>query len=710
MDVMSETSPQTEDERPRISLRPMLEARSVAVVGASSRPDSFGEQLILQLRAGRFDGDIYPVNPRYDEILGLRCYPTMADLPARVDLAILGVSNALIEEQLLAAVAAGAGSAAIFCSCHEPPGPGASLAERLARTAREAGVAICGGNGMGFVNVDRGLRACGFPEPEGLEPGPITFISHSGSVFSAMLHNDRGLRFNLVVSSGLELTTTVADYLEYALSQPTTGVVGLFIETARDPEAFRAALARAAERDVPVVCLKVGREARAQELIVSHSGAMAGEDAAFDALFDAYGVLRVNTLDEMADTLELFASGRRAGQGGLSAVLDSGGERAHLIDVASSVAVSFADISEGTRRRLEGTLEEGLPAVNPLDAWGTGNEDDRIFTDCMRALLDDPTTAALAFAVDMTTQVPRDAGYVAMAKEVFVATAKPMAVLSHLAAGIDRADAASLRSAGIPVLEGTETGLRAFGHLFRHRDALARPPVSESEPVTVEVRERWRKRLTRGPEPGLAEALRLLADYGIAVAGTETASDLDDALEAAASVGWPVAIKTASPDVSHKTDVGGVRLEVGGPVELEEAYREMSERLGPDVVIQSMGPAGIELALGVVNDRQFGPLVMVAAGGVLIEVIRDRRFAFPPLDGPRARALIDGLAIRPLLGGARGQAAADLEAVTQAVVRLSVLAMDLGDLVGSLDVNPLIAAPEGYVALDALIDPNLPTG
>jgi acyl-CoA synthetase (NDP forming) len=235
-------------------------------------------------------------------------------------------------------------------------------------------MAVCGGNCMGFLNIERGLRACGYPMPEDLRPGPITFISHSGSAFAAMLHNDRMLRFNLVVSSGQEFVTTTADYIDYALGLESTLVIALFLETVRDATRFRASLERAAEAAVPVVALKVGRTERAERLVAAHSGALAGNDAAFEALFDAYGVARVQTLDEMADALELFASGRSATEGGFASVHDSGGERALVIDVAADAGLEFAPLTEPTRNRLAAVLEEGLKPENPLDAWGTGND------------------------------------------------------------------------------------------------------------------------------------------------------------------------------------------------------------------------------------------------------------------------------------------------------------------------------------------------
>jgi len=247
-------------------------------------------------------------------------------------------------------------------------------------------------------------------------------------------------------------------------------------------------------------------------------------------------------------------------------------------------------------------------------------------------------------------------------------------------------------------------------HLLAARDFHAhRPPASAAQvaglaAVPGGVRARWRRRLAAGGRPlGEAEALAMLADWGIPVAAAEAVDSLDAGLAAAQRLGWPVALKTAAPGVRHKSEVDGVRLGLDGPERFAAAYADLAGRLGPSAVVAAMAPAGVELALGVVHDRQFGPLVMVAAGGVLVEVLRDRHFALPPVDAHQALALLERLAVRPLLGGLRGGPPADLAAVADAVVRLSVLAADLGDRLAALDVNPLIAGPAGCLAVDALV-------
>ncbi len=663
--------------------------------------------MMVELDRGGFDGRVYPVNPGYEEVLGRPSFASMADVPEPVDLAILGVANRRIEAALRDAIEAGAGSVVTFSSLHdeEPVAGSPPLAERLAAMAREAGIAVCGGNGMGFLNLERNLRATGFDTPDHIRRGPVTFISHSGSAFAALAFNDRGIGFNLIVSSGQEIVTRMADYMAYALARPTTGVIALLLETVRDPAAFRSALETAAQQRVPVIALVVGRTETSRDMITTHSGALAGEHGAYEAVFDAYGVHEVFTLDEMADTMELFSSPRRVtGGGGIASVHDSGGERALFADLATDLGVPFSSIAPETRAKIQAGLDPGLVAENPLDAWGTGIDADRIFVESMRGLHDDPDTAALAFVVDLTRQgEPFDQGYLRVAADVFAATTKPFCVLSNLASAVDDTEAAILRDAGIPVLEGTDTGLRALRHLLDRRDVEARPPVAPSPALADEVRDRWRARLATGAPLSELEGLALVADAGVPTVAARAASSLEEAVDAAGEVGFPVVLKTAAPGVQHKSDVGGVRVGLAGSDDVSRAYRDLAARLGPDVVVAQMAPPGVEVALGIVHDATFGPLVLVAAGGVLVEMLEDRRLALPPLDRAAAHRLLDGLKIRRLLEGARGRPAADVDALAGALVRMSVLATDLGEYLSAVDVNPVIVSPEGCVAVDALV-------
>ena len=683
-------------------LHALLEPRSVAVVGASARPGSNGNIMVRQLIGGGFSGHVAAVNPRYDEVEGVSCFPSLREVPFDVDLAILGVPNAVLEEQLSVAAELSVPAAVIYASGYPDDPHDTTLIDRLKEIALQSDISICGGNCMGFVNFDKKLRALAFEESLDMPGGGIAWVTHSGSAFTALLHNTRRLRFNLAISAGQEFTTTVADYISYAVDQSTTSVIALFIETIRDPVGFRAALTKAADADVPVVALKVGRHKEARALVAAHSGALAGEDATYEALFEAHGVMRVDSFNEMAETLELLSSKRRAVAGGLAAIHDSGGERAHLVDAAGALGLPFAQISRSTVEKLRDTLEPGLPAVNPLDAWGTGNDFDKIFLDCSRALLADPDTAAFAFVVDLAGELP-DWGYAPIAQQVFAETSKPLAVLSNLSSAMDRDATERLRAAGVPVLEDTFNGLRAFAHLLRYRDFQQLAPAATYSPVTAETRAHWVSRLGDGRALPEAESLELLAEYGLPVAPTRATSSLDGALEAAWEIGYPVALKITGS--LHKSDVGGVRTMISNDDELVQAHGELSSRFAGELIVQKMAPPGVEMALGMVRDPQFGPVLVVAAGGVFVEVLQDRVVGLPPLDRERATSMIDRLVARPLLDGARGAPAVDVAGFADALVHLSRLATDLGDHIEALDANPVIVSEQGCVIVDALVEP-----
>jgi acetate---CoA ligase (ADP-forming) len=693
----------------RAAVRAMLEARSIAVVGASERPGSFGHRMVTEVARSSSAPEIHLVNPRYAAVDGRPYLASLADLPDPVDLVLLGVPDSALEEQLALAAGRGDRSAVVFGSVVGPSllTPGVSMRDAVAGRAGSAGMAVCGGGCMGFVNVAQGVRAIGYVEPVELPVGPIAVVSHSGSAFSALLRSHRRLGFTLAVSSGQELVTAAAEYVDYALDQPGTGVIALLLETMRSPELLRAALARAAAQDVPVVALTVGTSGPGAAMVAAHSGALAGGDAAWEALFDAYGVLRVRDLDELADSLELLAAGRRARTGarGISTVHDSGAERAMVVDLADELGVRYADLAPATLDRLGALLDPGLVATNPLDVWGTGADTRGLFGDCLRAMADDPDVGAVALAVDLVPEYDGDASYLLAAQDVWDSTALPVAVLSTMHSALDQGLAQRLRAHGVPVLEGARGGLVALHNLTSY--AAERPPAIEPPVVDQARRSRWLEALGAGPLDGAA-GFALLADYGIPAVAVEAAATADDAVAAAVRLGWPVVLKTDEPGIEHKSDVGGVVLGLTGPGEVAAAYDVLADKLGPRVLVCAAAPAGVELALGLVLDPLLGPLVVVAAGGVLVELVDDRAVALPPVSESVARRAISRLRVRRLLDGFRGGAVADVEAVVAAMLGLSQLAVELGDAIDALDLNPVIAGPSGAPAVDVLVEPRRP--
>jgi len=680
-------------------LSPLLAPRSIALVGASPRPNSPGNDMVLMAARSGFGGEVFLVNPKYREITGQKCYASLGDLPRAVDLAVLAVANTRLEATLTEAVRADIRAAVIFASCHLEHDTSPPLAARLAAIARAARMPICGGNCMGFYNDTARIWAAGFAASRASRPGGITFITHAGSVYGALAHNDPRFRFNLVVSAGQELVTTAADYLDYALAQPETRVIGLFLETVRSPERFIRALDKAAVKRIPVVALKTGRTEASAALAMSHSGAIAGNDAAYQALFDRYGVIRVDTLDEMGATLLLFDQGRPAAAGGLAVIQDSGGEREMVVDLAADHGVPFARIGPATVARLRERLEVGLEPVNPLDAWGTGHDFVNVFADCFTALLDDPDTGLGIFFNDLRADFYLHEGFAEAARRAASTTRKPVAYATNYSQVRHDSVALALTEAGVPVLDGTVPALKAARHLIAHRDFQGRAP---DPPPEAEPQRDWHARLARG-SLSEAEGLALLADYGVPSMPALAAENVEESVRAARTLGYPVVCKTAMPGIHHKTERAGVRLGLADEAALRAAYADLAVRLGPRVLVMRMARPGVELALGFTNDAQFGAVVMVGAGGVLVEVLRDARYGLAPFGPATARRLLDGLALRRLLDGVRGTPPANVDAAALAIARFSVLAADLAGDIAELDVNPLIVGPEGVVAVDALV-------
>ena len=692
------------EPRPETRLAPLLAPRSIAFVGASARQGTPGHTMLDLNRGGALEGRLYPVNPRYSRIDGVDCYPSLSELPEVPDLVVLGLADQRLESALCEAADAGARAAVIFGGANLEEPDQTRLVRRLSAIAGEADIPVCGGNGMGFYNLDAGLRITFSRPPSATRAGGLALISHSGSSWSSLTHNDGRLRFNLSVSSGQELNVGVADYMRYALSMPTTRAIGLVLETVRRPDEFLAALSEANARGVPVMALKVGRTEQSAQLAISHSGAIVGDDAAFDAIFEHYGVGRARTLEEFAAGLLLLSHAGRAGPGGLAVIHDSGFERELLIDLASDHGAALACLSPETRERLATLLDPGLEPVNPLDAWGTGRDYERVFTECLCALMEDPGTACAFISHSLRAGFWVSEAWARVARENARRSAKPIAVVSNFPWVQDGGIVERMGNVGIPVIGGMGNGLDAARHLFAWRDFLAREAPSPPKGLEVSRLDAWRGRLEAGEVLEEAESLALLADYGLDVACSQVASSLDEIEAVAENIYGPVALKTAMRGVHHKSDSGGVLLGVA-PDRLVEAYGALAVRLGPRVLVADMAPPGVEMALGVVRDPHFGPLVVVAAGGLLIEVLADRRLAVPPFDRARAERLIAKLRCRPLLDAHRGRPAANVGALAESLARLSVLAHELGPWIAELDVNPIIVGPERAVAVDALVVP-----
>ncbi len=684
----------------------LLAPRSIAIVGASPTEGSFGKRLTAAITSWNYRGAVYRINPRYESIDGASCFPNLAALPQKPDCVAFAISDERIEAGLTEAAKAGIRAAAIFGRCYEKSAnSNVSLPARLGAIAREAGMAVCGSNCMGFVNTAAALRVSGNPPPVVDPPGHVALISHSGSTWSGLVGNQRQLRFNYAISAGQEIATSAADYIRFMLAQPETRVIACILETVRDPDAFVDAIEAAERKGIPVVVLKLGRSEQGRRFALAHSGALTGSDAAFGAVLRRHNVIAVHTVDELADTAEMLLCQRTPAGPGIGAVTDSGGERELIVDLAADLGAPLAELTAATAKRLSDVLDPGMTPVNPVDSYGDGRT---LIEDCLNIVAADPNVGVVALATNLVHGRPYVKVASATIEKVSAATAKPALVFGHIHSAISREEAARLRALDIPVLMGTPTALRAMTHFIdwhARRDDTARD-AGACPPEVAAAAKTWRARLedAKSALPP-ADAERLLVDMGVPVAPGAFADNADAAVAAAERLGFPVVLKTAAPDLLHKTEAGGVKLGIADAAGLRAAYAVLAARCGPLVQVQRMAYAGTEVLLGMVNDAQFGPIATIGMGGIFAEVYKDVVPFVPPISPAMAIRLIRELKGFALLTGARGRPRADLGRLAEAVARFSWLCAAVGPAVSELDINPVIAGPKGAIAVDALVVP-----
>ena len=691
-------------------LDPLLKPRSIAVVGASARPGSPGNEVLVNLRKGSFSGDLFAVNPGSDSIDGLACYPSLSALPLVPQHVVFAVSDARVEACLDEAIALGVPAATIFSSLQLQQDRSPPLRRRVRDKALAAGLLLHGGNCMGFFNFHDGVWISGFDTRAHNAAGNVALLSQSGAGMSGILDCEERLAFSFAASTGQELCLAMEDYLDYVLDLPETRVVGLFLETSRHPAKFIAALDKARQREVPIVVIKVGKSDLAAQLAVSHSGALVGSDASYQAVFDRYGVQRVDDMTQLATALIMFAQPCPVAGGGLVCLHDSGGERQLAIDLAEQLQVPLTELEPSTVERLEPLLDDGLPAVNPLDAWGSGGAGAaQTMSDCFTAILSDPGAALGAVIHDRAPGGEIYPSYVEYLRAAQLATGKPVfLVANHQGSGGDPR-VVQATAQGTPVLDGLREFLVGARCLLSWRNFMAQADASALPGLDAGKLARWRELLRAGQPLSEAVAGDLLRDFDIPVATGVSIADAEQLGALSGQLRYPVVLKTAMPGIAHKSEVGGVILGLASFDELQAAYKQLAARLGPRALIVPMiEGAGVEMILGVAQDAQFGPVVLLGLGGIHTEVVRDVAVLLPPFSPARARQAVDGLQMRKLLGELRGRPGLAIDQYCDMASRLSVLAVALADCIAEVDINPVRLMVDECIGLDALIVPGNP--
>ena len=683
-----------------------LSPKTIAIVGASEREGNLAAATISQLKESGYSGTLYMINPKYETLFGQPCYASPKSLPETPDLVVFAISGLALEQSFNEAIDLGVGGIVMYASNLIEEDAATPLTQRLRARAAKAGIPVCGGNSMGFYNYDHNVMISFDRPPSSRPPGHIALIAHSGSAMTYLSNNDARFCYNYVIASGQETNADVGDYMDYLLEQPSTRVVALFIETVRNPAGFVAALKKARDKDIPVVITKLGRTEKSAALAVSHSGAIVGDHEVFLAVCRRYGAIVCRDIDELIVSALLFSLGYRVRSGAVASLLDSGGMREQMIDLAEEYGVNFAEVSAQTISTMQQHLEYGLHADNPLDGMGAlGRNTEQTYLECGKALLDDPATGLLTYEFEFRDEFSHYPVMFDVIEQLNAYSSKPLIVINSCTYTTLSETAADLCHKGIAVINGIDVAMRAIKNLVRYNSATktkTAPPLDAMQSDSVE---RCRSALLRMTDNDEFTSLALLSELGLPVTANALAIDLDSAIQAANRIGYPVALKTAAQGMHHKSDSGGVKLSIQDDNALKIAYEDLNQRLGRRVLVMDMAREGVELALGMKNDPQYGPIIMIAAGGVLVELLDDHTSELAPLNTSCATDMLNRLKFFKLLGGVRGRPACDTQTLIKMIVRFSQVTFELGDSIAEIDLNPVIVHQAGCTIVDALIVP-----
>lgn len=702
-------------------LTPLLSPKAIAVVGASERHGSAGRLVLENLRNLGYTGAVYAVHPKYREVLGFPCYPDLGSLPGPVDSVAVLLAAEKVLSTLEAAVEVGTKAAWVLASGFAEAGPeGKARQAELARFARGSGLLVCGPNCIGVANLVDRVATYSVALSPATRAGGVSAVVQSGAICLGLANAAR-FGFRYLISSGNEAVLDSADYLAHLVRDPQTKVILAFLEGIRSPQKFVAAVQAAAEVGKPVLVVKVGRSEAAQRAVQAHTGSLAGSDAVCDAVFRRLGVVRLDTLDELLEAAELFLTCPLPEGDGVGLLSLSGGQIGLVADLAADLGLRFPPFSPEALAALERILPPYTQIANPLDAWGSGDLEST-YPACVEVVSRERGIHLLAVTRDTPPQVaPREVEQSLAVAEAAVRaareTGKPVLVFSNLSTTFHPRVKEVLEAGGVPYLQGTRETLRAVQAFLRYaafrRKRLVPVEVGCPSPPDLAA---WRERL-RGRQGALSEVegRALLAAYGIPGPKEAVAATAEEAVEHARTLGFPVVLKVLSPDILHKTEVAGVRVGLRDEEAVFQAFRDIVEsakRHHPrvrleGVLVQEMVPStAVEVILGVLRDPEFGPVVVFGSGGILVELLKDSALRLPPLSREEALEMVRETRGAGLLQGFRGRPPADVDALADALVRLSQLAVDLGDVVRALDINPLMVLPQGQGvrAVDALVE------
>ena len=695
-----------------MDLTKLLKPRSVAVIGASEK-NGFGGDVCRNILTYVEDRSrVYFIHPKRESVFGVPCYKTVSDVPDTIDLMVICTTQKTVIPLLQEGAQKGCGGAVVFASGYGEVGTeeGRKNEADLIAAAKELDIAVMGPNCAGFVNYVDNVQAFAFISAKRDRRGSVGVVSQSGQLCLSMM-DDPGTRFSYIISAGNGKIVQMEDYMEFLVEDEDTKVVSIYIEGVKDANKFANALRKAAEKRKPVVILKAGRSAKGGAIAASHTGSLSGSDASFDAVLKKFGAIRVDDLEELiAMSLMLSTLKKIPDKATFASMNLSGGETGICADVGSLNGIEYPDFTPETLASLKEQLPDYASPNNPLDMTASLSYDADAYAGALRTVMDDPNIGMVLIGYTLLLEIADPAihymyeGIEKVVKEKGD-SCKPIAMIPFAENTRNPEYQEKLFKIGVPVLPPPVYAFKMLRHLS---DFIAYKPQEK----TLEL---------AAGKPSSQESYALsehdskveLAKYGIPVANEIIAKSVEEAVSFADSVDTPLAMKIESADILHKSDVGGVKLNIKGGEAAKKAYEEIMSSVTekrPDAVINGilmvpMLKPGVEMILGVNNDPQFGPMVMVGMGGVFVEVFKDVALYPAPVSEGEALEMLKSLKSFKLLNGYRGSAKCDLKVLCQTIAGVSQFASENKDHLKELDINPLFVYPEGegVGVADALI-------
>ena len=710
------------EQNRRKDLEPFFKAHSIAIIGASPDQVKIGGRILQSLLTLDYEGMIYPVNPRYVSIANLTCYPSVNDLPDPVELAVVAAPAVSVLPTLCQCAEKGIKGAVVITSGFSETGEeGLQLESDMVALANHSGMRIMGPNCLGVINNLNGLWASFGPLPPTKEhcyKRRFSLISQSGffGSFIYLAADYQKLGFTHFASVGNQTDLNFTDFLEYMIDDSNVEIIGSYIEGLKEGRRFLVAAREALLKHKPIVAMKVGRTQAGAKAATSHTGSLAGETRIYDAAFDQVGIVNANSIDHFLAVLTILAAERQPPGPRVAVVSISGGGAVILSDECELSGLELAEFSPETILELDRVLPFFASSVNPVDLTAQAFNNPDLLLKCLKLIATDSNVDMIAMNLHVGYELIDTVANTLV--EVYNQIEKPMVAIGcpyGAKVKVEKA-LAQIRSAGLPVFNAADSGFWAVAEFLKWQKK-AQNTTMPAKTLPGKERDMAINFLRSLPDhqKNLTEfqAARVLEPYGITFPKSKIASTADEAVEIASNLGYPVVLKIQSPDILHKTDVGGLVTNLTGPEEVRAGYRLIIDSVNKNipqadidgVLVQKMVASGHEIIIGVKQDPVFGPVIMFGLGGIFTEVLRDVSFKVAPLTRLDAENMIREIRGYPVLAGVRGKPPADLTALTDVLLKVSRLALELEDEIEEIDINPLLVFDDGggTIAVDALI-------